>query len=243
MRDLLPALTRSTTLAAQVTDRLERLIRERRLQPGDRLPSERELAAQTGVSRTVIRDAVRSLAAKGLLEVKAGSGTLIKAPPAETVTASVTAFIQGHQLDLDYARIHEVRRVLEIEIAGLAAERRTDDDLFALHGWLREMTTAQADITAFAHTDVAFHKALAEATHNALFVILLDSIATILYRVRELGTQLPGAADRAIAHHTAILSAIEAGDAHAARGAMHAHLLDSEAIFREAVTPHPESVT
>lgn len=234
-QEILAVIPRADTLSVSVTERLERLIHERHLQPGDRMPSERELSLQFGVSRTVIREAVRSLVARGLLEVHPGSGTLIKAPTAQTVVQSVVSFMQVSQPDFDYGKIHEVRRVLELEIAGLAAQRRTEADLGNIQGYIRRMEEALADRPAFAAADVAFHVALAQATHNELYTILLDSIAGVMFRVRELGGRVRSAPAHAIAFHKKIYRQVKAGNAGKAREAMLEHLLDSEAVFYQAV--------
>src|SRR4029434_1284654 len=116
---------REATLANRVTKEIEGLIIDGRIEMGRRLPSERDLADQFGVSRTVVREAVRGLVAKGLLEVRPGSGTIVRSPTCGAVTQSLTLFLLAGQsdLELDYTNVHEIRRVLEIEIAGLAAER------------------------------------------------------------------------------------------------------------------------
>lgn len=234
-RELLTVIPRADTLSVSVTERLERLIHERHLEPGDRMSSERELAEQFGVSRTVIREAVRSLVARGLLEVRPGSGTLIKAPTAETVVQSVVSYMQVGQPDFDYGKIHEVRRVLEVEIAGLAAQRRTQADLQTIRSYIERMEASVQDRPAFAAADVAFHVALAQATHNELFTILLDSIAGVMFRVRELGGRVRSALQHAIRFHKKIYRQVEAGNAERARQAMLEHLLDSEAVFNQAV--------
>ena len=92
---------REETLASRVAGQMESLIVQQRLQPGDRLPAERELAHQFGVSRTVVREAVRALAARGLLEVKAGSGTLVRTPSAHTVAQSMALYLRAGRSDLD----------------------------------------------------------------------------------------------------------------------------------------------
>jgi GntR family transcriptional repressor for pyruvate dehydrogenase complex len=239
---LLATIPRPDTLGTHATDRLERLIRERHFNPGDRLPSERELAEQFGVSRTVIREAVRVLVAKSLLEVRPGSGTVVRAPSKQSVIQSVAAFVQIGQADLDYRKVHEVRRVLEVEIAGLAAERRSPEDLKALEAQVKQMLELRDDQPAFGRNDLGFHVLLARATHNELFALLLDSVADILFKVRELGNIVPGAPDHAIRHHKNILRQVKAGDPLKARQAMIEHLIDSEAIFNRAVDALEEAV-
>ena len=228
-------IQRTDTLSQHATGRLEQLIRDGHFKPGDVLPSERLLAEQFGVSRTVVREAVRSLVAKSLLEVRQGKGTVVRAPSEQSVVQSVTAFMQIGQPQLDYRKVHEVRRVLEVEIAGLAAERRTLDDLGLLERQVDEMVDLRGVQPAFSRNDLGFHSLLARATHNELFALLLDSVADVLFKVRELGNVVPGAPDNAIRHHRLILSAVQAGDAELARSAMRGHLMDSEQIFNRAV--------
>src|ERR671935_2210582 len=109
----------------RLSDRVAALLLEtivaRGLQPGDRLPSERELGEQFGVSRTVIREAVRALAAKGVIEVRTGSGLRVAAVDASSVSESMSLFMRGG--GIEFEKVHEVRTVLEVHIAGLAAER------------------------------------------------------------------------------------------------------------------------
>src|SRR5689334_10607565 len=100
---LFKLVQREETLASRVTGQLETLIVQRHLQPGDRLPAERDLAQQFGVSRTVVREAVRALVAKSLLEVQPGSGTHIRSPSAQSVSQSMALFLRGGQPAVDYS--------------------------------------------------------------------------------------------------------------------------------------------
>jgi GntR family transcriptional repressor for pyruvate dehydrogenase complex len=232
---LFTTVRRESTLASRVTHQIEHLIVESRLRPGDRLPPERELARQFGVSRTVVREAVRALVAKSLLEVRAGSGTIVRSPTAESVTQSMTLFLRAGQPELDYEKVHEIRRILEVEIAGLAAERHTAEDLEEMEEILREASEIQDERNCFAECDVAFHAALARATHNELFSLLLDSVVDIMIKVREMGFDVPGTPVRALKYHRAILEQVKAGDPDGARQAMREHLIESEDTMRQAL--------
>ncbi len=234
------AIQRSGTLSSRLVQQIETLIRQRHLQPGDRLPPERELALQFGVSRTVIREAVAALAAKNLLEALPGGGAVVRSPDAKSVSQSLSLFLHSSQETYSYAKVHEVRRLLEVEIAGLAAERRTEDDLRILEDVLQTLT-ASADRTQFAAHDVAFHAALAQATHNKLFVLLLDSLADVLLEVRERGFDVPGTPERAQQHHQAILDEVRRGDVSAARQAMQAHLEEADKTQQEALSRGPQT--
>lgn len=231
------AVARESTLVDRVAEQIEGQIVGGRLQPGARLPSERELAEQFGVSRTVIREAVRVLAAKSLLEVRSGSGTVVRSPSTRAIAQSMTLLLRTGQR-IDHAAIHEVRRTLEVEIAGLAAERRTTADVADLEALLADMATILAEGRTpatrdrFAANDVRFHDALARATHNELFVLLLDSIADVMLEVRQIGFEGAGSHQDTLDFHRAILEQVRAGDAAGAREAMRAHLVNAEQVMR-----------
>lgn len=217
-------MRREESLAVRVAREVERLIVQGHLVAGTRLPSERDLAEQFGVSRTVVREAVRTLAARGLLEVRTGSGTVVRHPTSEAAAESMSRLLATHSHGLDYGRVIEVRRVLEVEIAGLAAERRTDDDLATLDTILTQAEDRLGDPHTFVETDVSFHEALARATHNDLFLVILSSIALAMINVRRLGLRVPGTPERALTYHRSIYAAVKQGDGAAARHAMSEHM-------------------
>src|SRR5919201_3639824 len=128
--DLFGPVTREPRLSDKVAEMMRQTILSRQLSPGTPLPSERELGEQFGVSRTVIREAVRALAAKGIVEVRTGSGLRVASVDEATALESLTWYIRGGQIE--YSDVHEVRSAIEVEMAGLAAERRTEDQLRAL---------------------------------------------------------------------------------------------------------------
>lgn len=245
-------IEREANLSDLVSRQIHELIRERHLMPKDRLPAERDLAEQFGVSRTVVREAVRGLAAKGLLEVSPGrGGTVVRLPTAETMSEMMTLFLRGAERTLDYENLVEVRRVLEVAIAGFAAERRTDDDLKEMDLVLQETLKIGNDRDAFVKWDLAFHKALAQATHNRLFPLLLESVNELMVEVRlmafslgprsEVGTRprdrgrALGAPARSYKYHSAIYEQIKQGNAPAAREAMRDHLVEAEQTLRKAL--------
>ena len=231
-------IERSATLVHHVTGQIEQLIEAGQLHPGDRLAPERELARQFGVSRTVVREAVRSLVARGLLEVRPGSGTVISSPSADSVARSLALFLRAGRPEFECEKVMEIRRVLEIANAGLAAQRRVDDDLRAMEEILSEEDAIRADRYRFAEYDVAFHAAVAQATHNELFALMLDSVADILLTWREVTFDVPGTPARALMHHRAIYDQIKASNADGAREAMRNHLVESEDTMRKAIALH-----
>ncbi len=232
---LFDAVERESTLAQRVGGELEKVIVQSRFLPGERLPSERDLAERFGVSRTVVREAVRGLAAKGLLEVRAGSGTIVRAPSAKLVVDSMSRLLSMSGGEPAHRKVVEVRRVLEVEIAGLAARRRTGEDIERIQQILNTAEEQLDDPETFVETDVAFHATLARATHNELFPILLDSIANVMVQVRLLGLQVSGTPRRALDHHRRIFRSVKAGDVAGARRAMDAHMDEAASTMHQAL--------
>jgi len=225
------ALKREERLSDRAAKALEELIVGGVLKSGSRLPAERELAAMFGVSRTVIREAVQNLAARGLLDVHPGGGTLVTGPSADSVSESLQLLLRSQGTGIAIDHLHEVRRVLEVEIAGLAAERATDEDISDLAA-IVEQLEAEDGLEASARLDLEFHQALAVAAHNPLFIILLDSIGGLLLAIRRMAFDLPESAPKARYHHRNIFEQVRSRDRKAARQAMHSHLDESEDTMR-----------
>jgi len=220
------------SLVDQVTDRLESLVIENALQAGDLLPPERELCELLGVSRTVVREAVRSLVARGLLEVRQGRGTIVRSPDPALASQVITHMLRSRGAgQIAFPRVHEVRRLLEVEIAGLAAERRTDGDLRDI-AVLLDATAQAEDPDTWARADVAFHARLADATHNLLFPVLLASMAEVLMELRRTAARLPETQATAQRYHEDIHAAIENQSPAAARKAMLRHMAEAEQSFQ-----------
>ena len=233
-------LERALRLSDRVTSQIEQLIHDRELQPGDRLPAERDLGDAFGVSRTVIREAVRALAAKGLVEVRPGGGTIVRQPSAAIVSDALT-FVLRSAPGAGLAHLREVRRVFEPPIAELAAVRRTEEDLRALEYELAHMRDPGTSAEEWAHADVVFHAALARATHNPIFGIIMNSIMDLLIEVRLLAVQLPETRQKSFHHHEELLRAVREGNASAARRAMVAHLREATATQLEATARQSDS--
>lgn len=228
-------IARDGSLAQRVVSQIEAMVFDGRLNPGDRLPSERELGRQFGVSRTVVREAVHALTARGLLSTVQGVGTVVRSPSASIVSSSLALlFTVGHE-QIGYSKLIEVRKLLEVEIAGLAAARRTASDIATLESTVSAVPILEDDSDAFARNDIAFHYALACATQNELFPIFLDSIAPVLFAARVLGFSVAGTPARAQFHHRQILASVAAQDVMAARTAMQAHMAEAENTMRAAL--------
>lgn len=222
------------SLVDRVAGQLQALVIENALQTGDLLPPERELGELLGVSRTVVREAVRSLVAKGLLEVRQGHGTVVRSPDVGLVSEVITNMLRSSGGGrIAFPRVHEVRRLLEVEIAGLAAARRTDDDLGQISTALARTADAP-DAEVWARADVDFHAAIAAASHNILFSVLLGSMAEILMELRLTAAQLPGTPARAHRFHEMLYEGIRDRSPPATRRAMREHMDEAEATYQRA---------
>jgi GntR family transcriptional repressor for pyruvate dehydrogenase complex len=219
----------SQSLKERVLAELRRAIEQGRLQPGDQLPSERELSEQLSVSRSTVREAIQLLEALGVVEVRHGSGTFVRArPDADTVRLEWREWTRHHS-----SRVHqllEVRVGLEAFAAELAALRSTPAQLDQLESSLEEMANivAAGDIPMLVQIDVGFHSNLYRATGNAPLVELLDEIGRRLLRERAATWDRPGRPQRSLEQHRAIVEAIRAGNPLAARQALVAHLRSIE---------------
>lgn len=237
MADLFHSVAPEGRLVDLVVSQIQRLIVDGQLRVGTRLPSEVELAAQLGVSRTVIREAVRILTAKGLLETRPGVGSIVRQMTRDQVVEPLGHLLRTHNVTLD--DLHEVRGILEVEIAGMAAQQADAEDIAKLRQAVEAMTRATNDAKALAAHDAEFHRALAQATHNPLLVILLDSIRDLMQEVRLRVSSYPGIAEVIVPDHHRILNCVVARDGEGARHAMREHI-DHAREFQRAVFPQGE---
>jgi len=232
--NLFTLIARESTLVMRVTAQLENLIFDGKLHVGDQVPPERELSHLFGVSRTVTHEAVSRLAAQGMLEPQPGGGMVITSPSTAAVGRSMTLMMRAGSLRVDHSKVLEVRRLLEIEIAGLAAQHRTSADLARMAALLAEAAEAQQDPVRFPELDVDFHMALAQATQNELFIVLMEAMSDVLVGFRQLSYQVSSMPARSLHHHQAVYAQVTAGSADGARDAMRNHLAEAEQTVREA---------
>jgi GntR family transcriptional regulator, transcriptional repressor for pyruvate dehydrogenase complex len=216
-------VTRMPRLSDTVAEEMLHAIVTGSFREGDILPSERELSEQFGVSRTVIREAVRTLATRGVVEVQSGRGVLVIPPHPDRVTEAVSLLLRVDGV-LDFTKVHEVRTMLETYFAGVAAERGTEDDHRELEQMLDAWEKATGDVVTSSRLDVDFHRAIAKAGRNELFLVLLDSIAGVLLENRRATLALEHHHVKVYAEHRDIVTAIKARDPESARRAMAVHL-------------------
>jgi GntR family transcriptional regulator, transcriptional repressor for pyruvate dehydrogenase complex len=216
-------LVRTSRLYEQIVQQIEESILKGSLKAGDQLPAERELAIRFGVSRTAVREAVKALREKGLVEAYSGRGTFITDGTSQAVRQSFDLMVKIGQPE-GSTDLAEVRSILEPEIAALAAERAEESDRATLREAVAVMDRSLQDADAYIEADLDFHLALAEAAANPLILSLIDSIVGLLRDQRLRIFQVEGGPQRGQIHHKRILEAMEKRDAKMARDAMKAHL-------------------
>ncbi len=206
------------------------LIIQGKLPVGAKLPPERELAELFGVSRTVIREAVRILVTKGLLESKHGIGTMVRQGRRDQLVEPLGWLLQRNDATLD--DLHEVRTILEVEIAAEAARRATEEDIAQLEQVVQHAAIVRTDPPAFAASDAEFHQLLANILHNTMLSVLLDAIRALMSEIRLKVSRNSEFGTIVLADHAAILKAIRGRDSVGARAAMQSHLVHARAFQR-----------
>ena len=204
-----------------VAERLLALISEGDLRPGDPVPAERELAQAYGVGRSSIREALRMLESKGVIQ-SAGNGSFTVAAFGDTLNRSIDFLISVDQAD--FRELFEVRHMLEAEAAALAAERHLEPDIAEMARQIAAMQSGLQSEADFIAADLRFHMAIAQATRNRLIVHLMHAIRSQLQRSLASSFHVPGSPEHAIEMHRLILDAVAAREPDAARRRMHEHV-------------------
>jgi GntR family transcriptional repressor for pyruvate dehydrogenase complex len=211
--------------AASVVAHVRQLIDRGALGPGARLPPERDLARQVGVSRPTVRAGLRTLAALGVVRSRRGSGTYIPDGP-PTLGAEALSFLAAlHKFTVD--DVYEARRILEVGAAGLAAERATPEQLATLADEVAGLFASLNDRQVFLVHDINFHRGIAAASGNPIVASLVEMVAALFYEQRR--TTAERAVDRNLRDsadaHRHIYQAVRARDAERARRLMTEHLM------------------
>jgi GntR family transcriptional regulator, transcriptional repressor for pyruvate dehydrogenase complex len=214
---------RDRTTAELVVDTVRGQIERGQLRPGQRLPPERELAARLGVSRPSVRTGLRTLVTMGILRTRHGSGTYVTdGPPRLDVRAlHMLSALHGFRAD----HLDETRRLLEVAVAGLAAERAGGDHLVPLAEHVSGMFAAIEDPTVFAAHDAAFHRAIAAAAGNPILASIVEMVTRLSFeQSRGLTSRGPEELRAVALLHRNIYHAIRTRDAERARREMAQHL-------------------
>ena len=223
----------------EVIDAVRSMILRGDLRPGDRLPVEKDLAARLGVSRGSLREGVRALSAMGVLDTRQGDGTYVTSLQPGLLLAPL-----GLVTDLgvqDAVHVLAVRRVLEAEAAGLAAQRIGEEALAEatriLDGVEAHLAREEPDHEELLLADRAFHAVVAEAAGNPVLAALLEAFSGRTWRARLWRCAERGALQRTLEEHRAVLAALRRRDGDAARVRMAAHVLGVEEFVRQGVVP------
>lgn len=210
----------------QVAKRLERRIAEE-LKPGDLLPPERELVRMLGVSRSSVRDAIRTLELMGLLEPRQGIGTVVCNPMPTTPDPLAAALLEKRKKIAD---LLDVRRMIEPALAARAAVQASREAIVGMEDILslQEAKIRVGDLGI--EEDSRFHYAIALASDNAAVLKIVDVLMDLLRETRERSLQVEGRQEKSLAGHHRILSALKLGDAAAAESAMRRHLQEIESV-------------
>lgn len=222
-------------LTERVAAYLRDIIQKSGLRPGDRLPGEAEISRVLGVSRPVVREATRAMAAAGLVEVAAGRAPRVGELRGRIMqTVFETALINGQA---DVRQVLEVRRGLEISMVALAAERRDEESVRQLEALGQRMGAALQDPYAYVDLDVQFHREIAEASENVFYIVLIDGCRAALAASMEAGLRhrfSQAEFDRVQAVHLEIIAAIRERNPLAAADAMTRHFDDALAALYRA---------
>ncbi len=211
----------------EVARQLQRHIAEA-LKPGGLLPSERELARMLSVSRSSVRDAIRTLELIGLLEPRQGIGTVVCRPAAAPANPLADALLEKRKTVAD---LIDVRQMIEPFLARQAALRISSDEIANMEDILRRQEAKVRAGELGIEEDSQFHYAIAVASDNAAILKVVDVLMDLLRETRERSLQVEGRQQKSLAGHRRILSALKRGDAAAAEAAMRRHLQEIEEVL------------
>lgn len=229
--ELKPIKTRK--IYEEIVERIREFITSGELQPGDRLPSERDMAERLQVSRASVREAFSALEMLGLLEIRTGEGTYIRQVNIESVMSSLTWVLY---MEKDAVlELLEVRKILEVQVAALAAQRANPEDLQNIEEALKQMYQDLQNVRLGEHADERFHFAIAQATHNKILIHLMSALSDTMERTLKAsrsklyeGKDMP---ERLYKEHALIYEAIRQQEPSEASERMFAHLAGVEASY------------
>jgi GntR family transcriptional repressor for pyruvate dehydrogenase complex len=214
---------RLVTLSSKIVAEVRDALFEKRLKPGDFLGSEKEIAARSGASRIVARDALRTLEAMGIVEIRPGAGGGARITRGNPQLFAEALAVQLELADIGVREILDAQRAVECLAAELAAEHATPADLAKLRALLAEAEAKLDDVDGYTRSSLQFHLAIAEASHNRVLVFQLVSLQHVSWPSRN-RTLTRAVAKHILAVHLELADLIEARDAAAARRLMDEHV-------------------
>lgn len=228
----------------EIVEQIKGMITTGELNAGDKLVPERELAERLQVGRSAVREAYRALEAIGLIEIRPGEGTFMREMGTKAMNDVMSlAVLTGKDTLFE---LMELRKIVEVEAAALAAQRRTEDDLINMKHWLEQMKKDIAGGSLGDVADIKFHYALSDAAHNSLLSRLMNSISETMKKemvtIREKMYLTPGTPSRLYEQHKVIFHGILKGNINEAKKAMFIHLdtAEKELIKNMNITPNKQ---
>jgi GntR family transcriptional repressor for pyruvate dehydrogenase complex len=224
---------RRVRLREQVADMLLDMISSGEYGVGDRLPPERVLVEQLGVSRTVVREALNLLETRGLIRVEHGRGAIVSADSVDALHNDLGFLLRMQPSAL--WELMEMRKALEVEVAGLAAERATPEDTAIMRAVLDRMRENINAPEGYVDADVEFHDLLLRSARNRVLLMMMEPIVDLLLASRRMTGSKEANAKRALRAHEAILKKVEAKDVEGARREMRKHMVTTEHDMRATI--------
>lgn len=226
VQEIFDKIGKPLTLSQEIESKIEDAIRQKKLAPGQKLPSENELCTMFGVSRTALREALRMLSARGLLYVRKGDGIYVNNYSSSQASKPMSLYLEL-QFDKEYImHLVHVRQMIEPHIARLAAKNRTEEDLKRIESNLEKFLDRDQDAQRIAQLDVEFHTAIAQASGNPLIPLIMDPLFSMLPKIKTLIVNhlKKVKSDNAPTYHQKIFDMITMQDEQGAFDAMKAHL-------------------
>ena len=230
--------TRRIRLRDRAADQLLEMVISGGLEPGERLPPERELCGHLGVSRTVVREALNLLEARGLISIEHGRGAVVSGGSPQAVRDTLGLLLRVQPKTL--WELLEIRKILEVEVAGLAAERAGPDDVEAMLLQIDKMKESIDAPEGYVDADVEFHALLARATRNEVLLTMLEPVVDLLRASRRVSAARPGNALRALGEHERVLRrVVEEQQPWPPGESQTAGLTEADRVTQRTEWPHP----
>ncbi|MDR1955311.1 MAG: FadR family transcriptional regulator [Treponema sp.] len=221
-------LKRSSTVA-RIVEHLIDLIKSSSLQVGDKLPAERQLCEMIGVSRPILREALKALQVMNIIDMRQGAGTYIKSLEPEDVVEHLD--IVFHLDSSLYHDLYEARRVLETSLAAMAAEKISDREILLIEENLRQAAADMDDEQAFFDRDLELHGMIMKAAGNRVIPVFMQSINKLALLIRQKTNAMPRIRRNTIQDHEAILRALKSRNPQESAAAMERHIYHVEHAF------------
>lgn len=218
-------IIKKCNLYESIADTLEAMILQDTLKVGDRLPSEAAMAESFGVSRNIIREAMKILKERHLVELRNGDGARVTKPDTSSLKDVINRMVVMGGITVP--QIYEIRKALEVSCSGLAALRRTPEQIDNLYRIVDDMWDNRDDKQKWIKLDLDFHAQIASASGNPLFYEFIKSLSTALEQVFDLGYRTPGAIKKSVMMHREIVNAISRKESEEAEERMREHLRQS----------------